>query len=94
MANIYYDFTNYSKFITSIGLGIGNTNIDIENISGGGDSEVTTYNAQLQIGYLLTPNTEVYIEGFYDFYNDFQINNVDFSDINGYCFVVGSRFKF
>tara|TARA_B100001250_G_scaffold89414_1_gene74168 strand:+ start:1539 stop:2159 length:621 start_codon:yes stop_codon:yes gene_type:complete len=102
MANIFYDFTNDSKFITSLGVGIGSTNIDIDSIgsrgkspySEGGSLDIMAYTALLQIGYLLTPKTEVYIEGSYDFHGDFEINNVDFSETEGYSFLIGSRFKF
>ncbi len=90
VANVLVDFTNDSKFITSLGVGIGSTKHEVTG------AEDTVLNTDLIAGvaYKITENSYLDIKYTYRIYDDITFGDVEISDEFSQSLLAGLRLNF
>ena len=90
VANVLVDFENDSKFITSLGLGIGSTKHEVTG------AEDTVLNTDLiaAIGYKITDNSYLDMKYTYRIYDDITFGDVKISDESSQSLLAGLRLNF
>ena len=90
VANVLVDFTNDSKFITSLGVGIGSTK---HEVTGAKDTVLNT-DLIAGVGYRITGNSYLDIKYTYRIYDDITFGDVKISDETSQSLLAGLKFYF
>jgi len=90
VANIFIDFNNDSKFVTSLGVGIGGTKHEVA------EDEDTVLNTDLiaGVGYQITDNSILDIKYTYRSYDDITFGDVRISDESSQSILAGLKIYF
>ena len=94
MGNVYYDFKNETRFITSIGGGLGVANVDYNfDYFGDDDETVAAYQLMLGVGYPVSK--KIVLELQYRFFGTAD-PNIDGTDLEYYSHnaLLGLRYSF
>ena len=90
VGNIFVDFKNDSKFVTSLGLGIGGTKHEVA------EDEDTVLNTDFiaGVGYQITDNSIVDLKYTYRIYDDITFGDVRISDESSQSVLAGLKIYF
>ncbi len=90
VANALVDFTNDSKFITSLGLGIGSTKLEVT----GADDTVQNTDLIAVVAYELADRSYLDLKYTYRLYDDITLGAIKISDASSQGLLAGLRFAF
>ena len=90
VANVLVDFSNDSKFITSVGVGIGSTKHEIT----GFDDTVLNTDLIAGVAYKIADNSYLDMKYTYRIYDDITFGDIKISDESSQSLLAGLRFAF
>jgi hypothetical protein len=99
MASVYLDIP-FGSWVPYVGGGIGYTNLStpsytIDDIRFGSDNQgLFGWQAKVGVAYVMSWNTDIYVEGTYSGASGFQGDNFDYSSFNNWGAKLGFRYRF
>ena len=87
VANVFMDFNNDSKFVTSLGVGIGGTKHEVAS----DEDTVLNTDFMVGVGYQITDNTILDIKYTYRIYDDITFGDVRISDESSQSILAGMK---
>ncbi len=101
MLTAYRDFPQEkTKAIPYVGVGIGSTSVDVDNITvagtqiGNADGSAFSYQIKAGLSYSMSAETDVFGEVTYLITNDLDIEGTDFETANSLSVMTGIRYQF
>ncbi len=95
--NAYYDFSNNSKFTPYLGIGVGPSLIDTDQVFGccNKNSEITFgYQGKLGVSYEAFEATDLFLEGVYQSTKAFKIRSFQVDPMEMFSTRLGLRYSF
>ena len=93
----YYDFSNNSRFTPYLGIGIGPSLIDTDQVFGNSNknTDITFgYQGKLGVSYEAFESTDLFLEGAYQATKSFKIHNQQIDPMEMFSTRLGLRYKF
>ena len=93
----YYDFSNSSRFTPYLGIGIGPSLIDTDQVFGNSNknTDITFgYQGKLGVSYEAFESTDLFLEGAYQATKSFKIHNQQIDPMEMFSTRLGLRYKF
>ena len=87
VANVFMDFNNDSKFVTSLGVGIGGTKHEVAS----DEDTVLNTDFMVGVGYQITDNAILDIKYTYRMYDDITFGDVRISDESSQSILAGVK---
>jgi len=100
MASLYWDISTGTRWVPYIGGGIGYTNLHTPSFNIGGfrtdSANVGLFGWQAKVGvsYLISRNTDVFVEGTYSGAEGFEQSHINYSSYNDFGAKLGFRYRF
>lgn len=100
MASLYWDISTGTRWVPYIGGGIGYTNLSTPSFNIGGfrtDSAnvgLFGWQAKLGVSYVISRNSDVFLEGTYSGAQGFDKNDVNYASYNDFGAKLGFRYRF
>ena len=93
----YYDFSNNSKFTPYLGIGIGPSLIDTDQVFGNSNknTDITFgYQGKFGVSYEAFDSTDLFLEGAYQSTKSFKLHNQQIDPLGMFSTRLGVRYKF
>jgi opacity protein-like surface antigen len=100
MGSLYWDIDTNSRFVPYLGGGIGYTNLSTPSFTVDGyrtssaNRGVFGWQAKAGVSYIMSFNTDVYLEGTYSGASGFYNGDVHFNSYNDFGAKLGFRYRF
>jgi opacity protein-like surface antigen len=99
MASAYLDIP-FGSWVPYLGGGLGYTNLSTPSFTfddirtGGGNKGLFGWQAKAGVAYVLSWNTDIYVEGTYSGASGFSSNNIRYDSYNDFGAKLGFRYRF